>query len=48
MDFDLTDEQRMLQDSLQRLLAERCGFEQRLASRDEPGGTLKKTFRKTT
>ncbi|NDZ18660.1 pimeloyl-CoA dehydrogenase small subunit [Variovorax sp. WS11] len=38
MDFDLTDEQRMLQDSLQRLLAERCGFEQRLASRDEPGG----------
>lgn len=38
MDFDLTDEQRMLQDSLQRLLAERCGFEQRLACRDEPAG----------
>jgi pimeloyl-CoA dehydrogenase small subunit len=38
MDFDLTDEQRMLQDSLQRLLAERCSFEQRLAGRDEPCG----------
>ncbi len=39
MDFDLTDEQRMLQDSLTAwLLAERCGFEQRLASRDEPAG----------
>ena len=29
MDFDLSDEQRMLQDSVQRLLAERCDFEQR-------------------
>jgi pimeloyl-CoA dehydrogenase small subunit len=38
MDFDLTDEQRMLQDSVQRLLAERCSFEQRLAHRAEPRG----------
>jgi pimeloyl-CoA dehydrogenase small subunit len=38
MDFDLTDEQRMLQDSVQRLLAEHGGFEQRLAHRDEPRG----------
>jgi pimeloyl-CoA dehydrogenase small subunit len=29
MDFDLSDEQRMLQDSVTRLLAEQCGFEQR-------------------
>ncbi|WP_280155430.1 acyl-CoA dehydrogenase family protein [Piscinibacter sp. XHJ-5] len=38
MDFDLTDEQRMLQDGVQRLLAERCSFEQRLAHRAEPHG----------
>jgi pimeloyl-CoA dehydrogenase small subunit len=38
MDFDLSDDQRMLQDSVQRLLAERCGFEQRLAHRAEPRG----------
>jgi len=31
MDFDLSEEQRMLQDSVQRLLAEQCGFEQRQA-----------------
>jgi pimeloyl-CoA dehydrogenase small subunit len=31
MDFDLSDEQRMLQDSVQRLLAEQCSFEQRHA-----------------
>ena len=29
MDFDLSDEQRMLQDSVTRLLAKRCTFEQR-------------------
>ena len=29
MDFDLSDEQRMLQDSVQRLMAERYDFEQR-------------------
>jgi len=38
MNFDLSDEQRMLQDSVQRLLAERCSFEQRLAHRAEPKG----------
>lgn len=29
MNFDLSEEQRMLQDSVQRLLAEQCSFEQR-------------------
>ena len=38
MDFDLSDEQRMLQDSVQRLLAEHCRFEQRLVHAEEPGG----------
>jgi len=38
MDFDLSDEQRMLQDSVQRLLAERCSFEQRQVQLGEPGG----------
>jgi pimeloyl-CoA dehydrogenase small subunit len=38
MDFELSSEQRMLQDSVSRLLAERCSFEQRLASRAEPCG----------
>jgi pimeloyl-CoA dehydrogenase small subunit len=38
MDFDLTDEQRMLQDSVTRLMAERCGFEQRSAHAAEPCG----------
>lgn len=38
MDFDLSSEQRMLQDSVSRLLAERCGFQRRLASRAEPCG----------
>lgn len=31
MDFDLSEEQRMLQDSVQRLLADQCSFEQRQA-----------------
>ena len=31
MDFDLSDEQRMLQDSVRRRVADRCGFEQRNA-----------------
>ena len=29
MDFDLTEEQRLLQDSISRLLADKYGFEQR-------------------
>jgi pimeloyl-CoA dehydrogenase small subunit len=36
MDFDLSDEQRMLQDSVQRLLAEQCSFEQRQAMLAQP------------
>src|SRR4051794_37173298 len=34
MDFDLSGEQRMLQDSVARLLAEQCGFVQRGAMLD--------------
>ena len=38
MDFDLSDEQRMLQDSATRLLAEQCSFEQRQAHLAQPHG----------
>ena len=38
MDFDLTEEQRLLQDSLARLLADRYGFEQRKEHMKSPGG----------
>jgi len=38
LDFDLSDEQRMLQDSVTRLLAEQCTFEQRQAHLAEPYG----------
>jgi pimeloyl-CoA dehydrogenase small subunit len=38
MDFDLTDEQRMLKDSVDRLVAERYGFEQRNAYLARPDG----------
>jgi len=38
VDFDLSDEQRMLQDSVTRLLAERCSFEQRQSHLAEPLG----------
>ena len=38
MDFDLSDEQRMLQDSVARLIADGYGFEQRKAYLAEPGG----------
>ena len=47
MDFDLSDEQRMLQDSVQRLLAEQCSFEQRqtlLAQPDHAGAALWRQF----
>jgi pimeloyl-CoA dehydrogenase small subunit len=47
MDFDLSDEQRMLQDSVTRLLAEQCGFEQRGAMLDgplEPAAALWRQF----
>lgn len=45
MDFDLSDEQRMLQDSVQRLLAERCSFEQRRALINDPAGAGKALWR---
>jgi pimeloyl-CoA dehydrogenase small subunit len=38
VDFDLSDEQRMLQDSVARLLADRCDFEQRQKYLAEPRG----------
>ena len=38
MDFDLTDEQRLLKDSVDRLIAERYGFEARRGYRAEPAG----------
>jgi len=38
MNFDLTDEQRMLAEMLTSFVADRYGFEQRLAAMGEPGG----------
>jgi pimeloyl-CoA dehydrogenase small subunit len=38
MDFELSEEQRLLQESVGRLLADRYGFEQRTAYMKEPGG----------
>ena len=38
MDFDLTDEQRLLKDSVDRFLADRYGFEQRGRYMREPAG----------
>lgn len=38
MDFDLTEEQRLLQDSVARLLSDRYGFEQRKAHLASPEG----------
>jgi pimeloyl-CoA dehydrogenase small subunit len=38
MDFDLSDEQRMLQDSVERLMADQYGFEQRKLALAEPTG----------
>ncbi|MBC7800847.1 MAG: acyl-CoA dehydrogenase family protein, partial [Gemmatimonadaceae bacterium] len=38
MDFDLSDEQRLLKDSVDRMIADRYGFEARRAHRAEPGG----------
>ena len=38
MNFDLSEEQLMLQDSVARLLADRCSFEQRQAHRAEAAG----------
>lgn len=38
MNFDLSDDQRMLQDSIQRLIAERAPFDRRVSMRNEPNG----------
>jgi alkylation response protein AidB-like acyl-CoA dehydrogenase len=38
MDFDLTDEQRLLGESLGRFIADRYGFEERLAAMEQPEG----------
>ncbi len=38
MDFDLTDDQRLLKDGVERLLADNYGFAQRAACLDEPQG----------
>ena len=38
MDFDLSDEQRLLKDSVDRFIADRYGFEARRRYRAEPGG----------
>src|SRR5712691_534198 len=38
MDFELSEEQRLLQESVARLLTNRYGFEQRTAYMKEPGG----------
>ncbi|MFC7538916.1 hypothetical protein ACFQU2_04795 [Siccirubricoccus deserti] len=38
MDFDLSEEQRLLQDSVAKLLADKYGFEQRKAYMKAPEG----------
>ena len=38
MDFDLTDEQRLLKDSVERLIADHYAFEQRKKYMAEPAG----------
>ena len=38
MDFDLSEEQRLLKDSIERLLADRYGFEARRRHQAEPDG----------
>ncbi len=38
MDFDLNDDQRLLKDSVERLITDQYGFEQRRAIMAEPGG----------
>src|SRR3954447_12580395 len=45
MNFDLTDEQRMLADMLTSFVADRYGFEQRLAAMREPDGFSRALWR---
>jgi pimeloyl-CoA dehydrogenase small subunit len=45
MDFSLTDEQRLLKESVERLLADRYGFEARQRFMDEPTGWSRALWR---
>jgi pimeloyl-CoA dehydrogenase small subunit len=45
MDFSYTDEQRLLKDSIGRLLADRCGFEARQRILQEPAGWSRALWR---
>lgn len=45
MDFDLTDEQRLLKDSVDRMIGDRYGFEARRGYRAEPGGWSREIWR---
>lgn len=44
MDFDLSDEQRMLKDSVERMVRDQYGFEQRSRYLNEPGGFSRATW----
>ena len=48
MNFTLTDDQRMLQDTVERLVARSYGFEQRKAYAAEPGGWSRDVWRTLT
>jgi len=45
MDFDLSDEQRLLSDNVARLMKERCGFESRKAYQASPLGFSEELWR---
>ena len=45
MDFDLNDEQRLLKDSVDRMIADRYGFEARRGYRAEPDGWSREMWR---
>jgi pimeloyl-CoA dehydrogenase small subunit len=48
MDFDLTDDQRLLKDSVDRLIADHYGFEQRKKYLREPGGSAASMWEQIT
>ena len=45
MDFELSEEQRLLNDSVERLIAERYDFEARKSFAQEPGGLSRALWR---
>ena len=45
MDFDFTEEQRLLKESLDRLIADRYGFEQRNSYAQNPEGWSRALWR---